>query len=968
MVVYSTLALLGLTFLASPILARALGRQAGWPLAAAYLAAAALLLPTAAAVAAGQTPTWGFDWIPMLAIRATFTIDGLGLLFANLALLIGAVVLVYSTRYLGSGPSTSFFVGMTGFTFAMVALVFSGDLVVTFICWELTSLASFFLIARSGEPGEGPAMRTLLLTFVGGIALLTATVAIWWRIGSTDIATVFSSELWTTEPAFATTIAILVALAGFSKAAQFPFHIWLPDAMAAITPVSAYLHAAAVVKAGIFLLLRFSPVLHGVPTWNLLLLVVGLGTMCLGGYFALEHTDIKKLLAYSTVSQLGLITASIGLGTQAGITAAVCHTVAHALFKSGLFMMVGVIDHATGTRQLGCFPPRLYRRLPVSFAVTVLGCASMAGIPLTLGFVSKEAILAALLGAPHASWVGWAAFVTAVIASIITFTYCARLVLGVFVDGGEPQRQVTLRDPLLVASAAAPILTALVLVIWLPAMDDPVSWGATAAFGSPVAAHISMWHGLTVELAATAVIIVVGSGLALSRATVIATINRHPFPLSGPRILRMIEHKIGALGARLDRLTASDTVTRNILPILAMLGIIGVSGAWLVFRHGLPEQRSGLTHPLDVLLFILITAAVIGACISTLRIAAVLSLSAVGILATVQILTLGAPDVAMTQLLVETLNIIVIMLVLQRLPRTFPKRRLKGSLLTLGIAVMVGAGVAALTWALVARRDKSELAGYFLEQTLTIASGENVVNVILVEFRAFDTLGELSVLAMAAVAILALLSTVLDKHLDPPSNDPYLVPLSAMPINPDPNSRAYRAVMEAGPNAVGLRVMLRYMTPLLVVISILLFWRGHNSPGGGFNAALVMASLMGLVYLSTVKDRQIGPPRLPLFFIGGGVVLAVLTGCLGLIFADSFLEPIHGEYFGIHLTTSMIFDAGVYLAVVGLILVSINVLGTTRGTAEGGEGARERIDEALEGELPGPLDSVRGERATEVRR
>ena len=297
-----------------------------------------------------------------------------------------------------------------------------------------------------------------------------------------------------------------------------------------------------------------------------------------------------------------------------------------------------------------------------------------------------------------------------------------------------------------------------------------------------------------------------------------------------------------------------------------------------------------------------------------------------------------------------------------RLPSRFPIRRRGRNILTFGASAVVGAGVAGLTWALTARRDKSDLAEYFLQNTKELASGDNVVNVILVEFRGFDTLGELSVLAMTAVAILALLSTVKDRYIDPPGQDPDLVPVTALGINQDPGSRAHRAIMEAWPNAVSLQVMLRFMAPLLIAISAVLFWRGHNSPGGGFNAALVAAALVGLVYLSTSKDRQVGPPRVPLFLVGGGVMLAVATGLFDLLAAGSFLQPIHFHLFGIHLTTSMFFDAGVYLAVLGLMFVSFNVLGATRGTAAGGEGTRERIDELLEGELPGPLETVRGER------
>ncbi len=938
MAVLVSLCLLGVALLATPIAARFLDRNVGWLLAGGYVACAAVLQPTLTRAFTGDPTSWSISWVPQLGVRLAFRTDALAGVFSLLALLIGAAVLAYATRYLPKGRHHSFYLVMVAFTASMVGLVSADDIVVLFICWELTSLASFLLIARSGHGAEGSAMRTLLITFVGGVSLLIALCLVWARTGTTNLTDILASPLWGSDPMFTSGVALLVALAACTKAAQFPFHVWLPDAMAAVTPVSAYLHAAAVVKAGIFLLLRFSPVFGTTPTWNWTLVIVGLTTMVLGGWFALEMTDIKKLMAYSTVSQLGMITATIGVGTDAALAAATLHTVAHAMFKSGLFMLVGVVDHATGTRDLRRFPPRLYRKLPVTFALTALGLSAMAGLPPLLGFASKESVLSALYGAPFGSRL--VLLVVAAAGSVLTFLYCARVLLGVFIDGPDGGRGTGHRDPLLIGTAATPIFAMLIGSAW---------------------PGVLAWHGLTPELGATIVVIVAGTALAVVRRPIAAWVLKHQFPYDGPRVMRALDRAVLKVGWLFDRAVATDTVTRHILPILGGLGVLGITGAWLVHLQGLPAQEPGLTRPIDIGVFGLVTAATIGVCVSRARIGAVLSLSAVGILATVQILALGAPDVAMTQLLVESLNIIVIMLALQKLPIQFPIRKRGKNLMTLGIAALVGAGVAGLVWALVARRSRSGLAEYYLEHTKEIASGQNVVNVIIVEFRGFDTMGELSVLAMTGVAMLAILSTVRDRFLDPPKPDPYLLPESGLWINPDPTSAAHRAIMDPRPNAVGLKVMLRFMIPLLMVISAILFWRGHNSPGGGFNAALVAASIVGLIYLSTTKDRQVGPPRLPLAFIGGGVLLAVATGFLGLAVEGSFLAPIHGTILGQHMTTSMIFDAGVYLAVVGLIIVSVNLLGSTRRSGVGGEGTRERVDEALEGELPGPMETVRGE-------
>lgn len=940
MTVLISLCILGAALLVTPSLSRVMDRHTGWFLAAAYVACAAILAPDAIRAFSGSPTSWAHDWVPQLGIRLAFTLDATAATFSMLALLIGAVVLIFATRYLPRGRHRSFYLVMVAFTTAMVGLVAADDLVVLFICWEITSLASFLLIARSGHGAEGPAMRTLLITFTGGVALLVALCLMWSRLGTTRVTTILTSPVWVEDPGFATLVALLVAVAACTKAAQFPFHVWLPDAMAAVTPVSAYLHAAAVVKAGIFLMIRFTPAFHALPVWQWTLVPVGLVTMLIGGWCALQQTDVKKLMAYSTVSQLGLITATIGVGTEQAIAAATLHTIAHALFKSGLFMLVGVVDHATGTRDLRRFPPQLYRRLPVTFAFMLLGTASMAGLPPMLGFASKEAVLAVLHDARFTS--GLVLLVVAALGSVLTFLYCARALLGIFFDGSDQDRTVAGHDPVLVASAAAPIAVSVILG-FLPG--------------------VLSWHGFSAELIATVGVILLGTLATWQRERITAWIIRHRVFPDGPTVIRNLEHLVRRIGTAVDRTVATDTVTRHVIPILGGLGVLGLAGTWVASQQGLPAQLSGLTRPVDIVVFVLISAATLGVCISRVRLAAVVSLSAVGILATIQILALGAPDVAMTQLLVESLTIIVIMLVLQKLPARFPPRRTDRNLVTLGAAVLVGGGVAALVWALVARRERSPLAEYFLGNTEALSSGQNVVNVILVEFRGFDTLGELSVLGMAGVAMLAILSTVRDRYLDPPSVDPDVVPASQLWFNQDPTSRAARAILDPRPNAIGLRVMLKVIVPMLILISVVLFWRGHNSPGGGFNAALVASSVVGLVYLSTTRDRQIGPPRLPLVLIGGGILVAVSTGLLGLFAAGSFLQPIHGTVLGVHLTTSMIFDAGVYLAVVGLIMISINLLGTTRGTPAGGEGTRERVDETLEGELPGPMETVRGEEA-----
>lgn len=924
-------------------LTRILGRSTGWPLAVLYGAAWVAFLPAVREVFAGGVSVWSIPWVPALGVDLAFRADGISVVFASIALLIGAVVLVYATAYLPQGRQLGFYLVMAVFTTSMVGLVLADDLVVLFVCWELTSLASFLLIAQGGSAGERASMRTLLLTFVGGLAMIPAITLIITRTGTISVTEALADPVWQSDPAFTSLVAVLVATAAMTKSAQFPFHVWLPDAMAASTPVSAYLHAAAVVKAGIFLLMRFSPAFYATPVWNGLLLSVGLFTALLGARIALQQSDLKKLMAYSTVSQLGLIVATVAIGTEYALVAAVLHTIAHALFKSGLFMMVGVVDHATHTRDVRRLP-QLYRQLPGSFAVVVLGAASMAGVPPMLGFVSKESILAAMGQAPGEAWVGWAALVVTAVGAVLTFAYCVRIVFGGFVDG-TADLPVEKPSPRLVVPAALPIVASVPLAFAVGVLDVPVGRATAAALPHLVPdPHMTIWHGFTLELLVTGLILAVGVGVILRRRQLQPAFERTVLPIDGVEVINRIGGGVRAIGVRLNRLVEADYASRHAAAIL--LTFVFLIGVGLVaVTPALPPLTANLSRPVDVILFLLISVAVLMVVSARSRLAATVSLSAVGILATVQIIALGAPDVGLTQLLVEALTIIVIMLVLQKLPLTFgsPTRFVRFPIVLLSIAAGLVFGGA--TWALTGRRERSAVAEWYLAEAPVEAGANNVVNVILVEFRALDTLGELTVLGMAGVAIIAVLSTVRQRYVEP----------ERVADAPEPQLRAAgstaeRAIREAWPNLVPLQLVLRFTGPLLLVISFILFMRGHNAPGGGFIAALVASAAIGLIYLSTSQDRRIGPPRLPLYLIGGGVAFAILTGVLGLVAAGSFLEPLYGYVFGEHVSTSMLFDLGVFAAVVGLITVAFNLLGSAP-RAVSGESTGVRVYEAVEGAL-----------------
>ena len=970
----------GLAALLAWPLTRWLGRGAGWPLAILYLLGAfALLSPLSLALADIPTEVVRIPWVPARDWTLDLFADPTGLFFAMLALVIGAIVLIYSTAYLPGRPRGEarggarsetqhygFYQLMTLFTVSMLGLVLTDSLILLFVCWELTSLASFALIANSGRKAYSSALRTLVVTIIGGLVLLAAVVAIWLRTGTTSISQVLGHEVWAADPGFTAAVAVAVAVAAFTKSAQFPFHFWLPDAMAAITPVSAYLHAAAVVKAGIFLLMRFSPIFHDVAVWNALLVTVGMGTAVMAAVFALQKTDLKQLMAYSTVSQLGWIIATIGIGTQAALAAAALHTLAHALFKSGLFMLVGVVDHEAGSRDIRDLGP-LWRRMPWTFGATVLGAAAMAGIPPTLGFVSKESMLTAFGEVAGGNSVAVSVLLAAaVVGAILTFLYCARIAMGGFLglyrqdrgpeaDGVTPVADVHEAPVRLWLPAALPAVIGLPLALGVGILDTPMAAIARAAAGpfgwAPIqrgfaeyralpagfgeadldySPHLSLWHGFTLELGLTALILVVGALLVWQRRVLDRALDRDLLPFTGAAVLESIMRGTVSAGRALLRPTASDSPARHAGALIATVCVYGVGlGGW-AFATGatLPARVGDLDRTIDVVLLIVVVLSVIGLCTARSRLAAVVLLSAVGIAVTIQIFGLGAPDVGLTQLLVEALTIIMFMLVLRRLPKDFiaPTRTRRTAAIVLGVASGLVATAAALVFS--GRRERSPIGMYLLENGPDITGGANVVNTILVEFRALDTFGEVSVLGVAGIAILAVLGSVRSRAsnntVDNQDDD-------FLPGTEQATGEAETALEDADRNTMPLRLLSRGVAPTLAVVSVLLLWRGHNEPGGGFIAALVASCAFALYYLSRESDSPVSKPSTPVMFIGGGLILAGLTGVGGYALGE-FLEPAHWYILGQHISSALFFDLGVFFGVLGLVMTAFNTLGA-EGTA-----------------------------------
>ncbi|WP_312981589.1 DUF4040 family protein [Corynebacterium sp.] len=941
----------------TPVLVKTLDRNAGWPLAAVFLGVAAYVLSHAGDIIDGEDAVFSATWVEGIVPGASgdganldfaLRMDSLGMFFTLLALLIGSAVFAYSTRYLHRGEHImNFYVLMTGFMLSVVLLFLADDVSVLFIGWELVSLASFFLIARAGHTGEPGAVRTLILTFTGGLSLLVALGVSVVATGTTSISGIIASDVWGQNASLTTIVAVLVALAGFSKAAQLPFHVWLPEAMAAATPVSAFLHAAAVVKAGIYLLLRFSGIFSDVLVWNLMLIIAGMATAVMAAVFAYQQTDLKRLTAYSTVSQLGWIVATIGIGTPYALAAAVVHTAAHAMFKSSLFMVIGVVDHQNGSRdirELGS----IWRRMPATFTAAAIAAASMAGIPPTLGFVSKEGMLESFTESPLAPSWEIVLLIAAGVGAVATFMYSAKYLIGAFIDSGSavdtadvvPVDEVKEAPVSFWLPAAIPGVLSLPVVLFLTTMDSPLDSVVGSIGAGESHSHLALWHGFGIPLYITIAVIVLGAVLvALRHRAYTDWMEDHRlFPFTGNELIAFTLRMASRWGRLVSRLGNTLSPNGHLLWIFVMILVLTVAAFFgpggLEHLGELPPRVDGIDNLTDIaglLIMFLVTMAIIS---TRSRMGSVVLVGVAGAGVSWIMLTLGAPDVAMTNLMVEFIVTVFLMLVVRHQPRLYLREGENRTKFAVTLAAIVGLVVFVGVWLLIGRHDRPELAMWYINESPEVSGANNIVAAILVEFRALDTLGELSVLGMAGIVIAAIVSSV------PKSPVPGYGPGSTAELFRKEGSTKFpdvHKIPELAPfyskylrsthlnSILGRQVVWPFLA-VLVVYSAVTLYRGHQAPGGGFLAALMLA--LGLVfwYLVQPNAKRIGGADLGYQFVGGGIILALLTGLIGF-FEGSFLAPIHFYIGSEHFSSSLFFDGGVYLAVIGIVTIVLNSLG-----------------------------------------
>ncbi len=896
------------------------GRGVGaWGAAGAALSAMALLAASLPTALAEGSLVQRLDWIPQAGLNLSFRLDGLGLLFAGLILGIGLLVILYALYYLSERDSLGrLYAYLLLFMGSMLGVVLSENLIQLLIFWELTSLSSFLLIGywRHRQDARAGARMALAVTGAGGLALLGGILLLGEIVGSYELSAVLAAgDLIRGHELYRPTL-ILILLGAFAKSAQFPFHFWLPHAMAAPTPVSAYLHSATMVKAGVFLLARLFPALSGTWEWTLLVGGAGLATLLVGAVIALFKHDLKGLLAYSTVSHLGLITALFGIGTPLAAVAGVFHIINHATFKAGLFMAAGIIDHECGTRDMRRING-LWKHMPYTATLAMVAAAAMAGVPLFNGFLSKEMFFAEAAEMADRLSFGWLLPAAVTFAGVFAVAYSLRFIHAVFFNGEPIDLPKTPHEPPRWMKVPVEILVVLCLLVGiLPGLTVAPLLGVVAAAvlqAPPPAFNIALWHGFNAALWMSVIALAGGILLYAGRKPLFAWHARNEGRLDAKRIY---EQLLGVLLATASRVTRGlDNASLQRMLLVFMLAILGLGLAgWM--GSGSPLSGTRASMPVDpvsgLAALAMVIATVATVALHRQRFMALLLVGSVGLLVSLTFVKFSAPDLALTQLSVEVVTIILLLLALYFLPHHSPvessaARRLRDA----GIAGLAGLGVAALAWAVLSR-PFSSISGYYLTHSVPGGGGGNVVNVILVDFRGFDTLGEITVLALAGLAIYAMLSNMrLQGHTG------------------DADGRAW----DGDPHPAIMASLTRLLLPLALLVSVFILLRGHNLPGGGFIAGLVTAVALIMQYMANGvawTHARLSANMHPA--IAAGLGIATLTGLASFYFEHPFLTSTFGHLHwplvgDIHLASAMAFDLGVYLVVVGATLLILIHLG-----------------------------------------
>ena len=928
----------------APLLVYRWGRKAFYPLA---------LVPLGSLVwvaqnwpGQGQARSIDVSWVPELSMDITLRFDALAAIMSVLVLGIGALVLFYCADYFHHHDGhtekrlPSFAAELVAFSGAMFGLVVSDNMLVLYVFWELTTVLSFLLVGHYAERASSrkAAVQALLVTTAGGLAMLVGIIVL-----GTISGTYLLSELIAAPPTgLAASVAIALILVGaLAKSAIVPLHFWLPGAMAAPTPVSAYLHAAAMVKAGVYLVARMNPGFADSPPWRPMVITLGVVTVLLAGWRAIREYDLKLILAFGTVSQLGFITVMVGAGGSDLMLAGLALLCAHAMFKAALFMVVGIIDHTTGTRDIRRLAWLGHASLPL-LIIAVGATASMAALPPFLGFVAKEADYETLL---HSEALGhFAPFVLGAIVagSVFTTMYSLRFLWGAFAKKGraEPSKRVAaMHTPRATFLAAPAVLAAagLLFGLWPSPLDNALDTYADTVPGEGDY-ELALWHGFNLPLLLSVAVLAIGTAAFFGRSRLPRRRLAY-LPLgNADRIYDAVIRGADVFSVRLTGMTQRGSIPATQSVILATLAIVPVVVLALGARDRPEFALWG--SPLQVIVGLLILAAAVGATVMRNRLAAVLLVGVTGYGCGTIFAFHGAPDLALTQFLVETLTLVIFVLVLRTLPAESDRSNIRRHRLPrAALALAVGASVTTLAAFAMAARTGVPIAALLPDAAYYRGQGANTVNVLLVDIRAWDTLGEISVLLVAATGVASMVFRHRRFGAAPRVADagqPDIGPVDAIATSPAAGDTTWlrgSELRDPRNRSLVLEVATRMIFPLIMVLSAYFFFAGHNTPGGGFAGGLTAGLALVLRYLAGGR-YELGE-TLPLDagkILGTGLALSAGTAVASLllgapVLSSAVLEfdvPVLGH---IKLVTALFFDLGVYLIVVGLVLDVLRSLG-----------------------------------------
>ena len=918
-----------------------------WILALAPLASFLLFVQKIPELQANLVYTWELAWIPSLGLSVGLFVDSLSALFALLITFIGTLVVIYAGQYFKRDPGSGrFFTYILLFMAAMLGLVMAGDVLTLFIFWEGTSITSFLLVAYKSkdEAARQGAFKALFITAGGGITLLIGLLFISYVVGDTRFVTILGSGDTLRGSGYYPIILTLVALGAFTKSAQFPFHIWLPDAMSAPTPASAYLHSATMVKAGIYLMARMNPVLGMTETWFWLLTLTGMATMLTGAVLGLKKNDLKAVLAYSTICQLGILMMMIGQDMAISFKALIIGILAHALYKSSLFLVVGIVDHETGTRDLRRLGG-LRRTMPFTFTIGLLAALSMAGLPPLFGFLAKETLLATAAHPSLPGSVAWIFVIASVLTGALMLAISGRLLWDTFM--GTP------RDPAIKGHEApaamwlAPGIPAVFSLVLgqLPGPKQEAALlanAAGAAYGETVKVSLALWTGLNIPLFLSMVAICIGIVIFFYRTKVIEHLASIQLRHTLNSLFNLLIQSIDGAASRALRLQYGKLRFYLVMILTGTIMLVFVFGGFppkinLSALSGPALTFTGELRFLRLAALFLILGTSLACVFLRNDFFAILAFGASGLGVAVLMALELAPDVALVQIVVDILLVIILVLALSRLPlkqlkqiqETSFNRSRMGLTRDAIISCLFGVIVMLMSLtALLSRPRHSYLTPFFEMNAKTATGAKSIVGAILTDFRGVDTLIEIVVFSIAGIGIYTLLAYAATKFKD----------IGSGQERPNISSKISSTTLGIGGSQASpsIRVLAHVVLPLALAIGACELLYGHEQPGDGFTAGVIVSIGIGFWYVvfGFEETRQRLHWLRPSTFIGWGILLAILSAAIAAITTGSFFSNVDfGHLAGlplpknIHLSTSFIFECAIGLSVVGSVTLMLNSLG-----------------------------------------